>query len=204
MASHKNTLTGGQLCIAHIRAREGARLHGWTIPAIVHQRLKQLWSDCQSCGHAKRALETQQVWSIYDRLSLHDTNTHFGTWPLLPTPNYNPVRLVCICFPSNRCRASAAPTLKEIIDTIWAWFQNMLSVLEQGPHKHSWLALEGRGGDEPLGPHALLLRLPAAARNVTCNYRKQRAMITSQVSVGAKTLAKVAACHSDKSQSAAF
>lgn len=46
---------------------------------------------------------------------------------------------------------------------------------------------------ESLGPHALLLKLAAAARNVSYNYRKRRAMINSQVLVGAKTLAGVTA-----------
>lgn len=53
----------------------------------------------------------------------------------------------------------------------------------------------GQGG--PLGPHALPLKLAAAARNVIYNYRKQRGMINSQVSAGAKTLAKVSVKESD-------
>lgn len=46
---------------------------------------------------------------------------------------------------------------------------------------------------ESLGPHALLLKLAAAAHNVSYNYRKWRAMINSQVLAGAKTLAEVTA-----------
>lgn len=51
----------------------------------------------------------------------------------------------------------------------------------------------GGVNSESLRPHALLLKLAAAARNVSYNYRKWRAMINSQVLAGAKTVAEVAA-----------
>lgn len=63
-------------------------------------------------------------------------------------------------------------------------------------------------GGEPLGPHALLFKMAAAAaRDVIYNYRKKRAMINSQVSAGARTLAKVTLNEPDirtKALSAAF